>query len=101
MRQGSGPESWERLVHRRGKRIEFMRFAERVIGVVALTAVMLGAVGPARADYLAAKKFAVYTATGEFPFWSSTWVPLERRIFIDGGGIPYVEYNSGKSYNAT
>src|SRR5271166_3789462 len=55
----------------------------------------------ANANLFPAKSFQPYVANGHYPLWSKTWVKLERRVFVDESGIPYVNYDSGKSYNAT
>jgi len=57
--------------------------------------------GEARADFFPRKSFQPYTANGYYPFWSEGWVALERRVFVDAQGIPYVMYETGKSYNTT
>lgn len=66
-----------------------------------MLAMLLGLCGQARADFFPKKSFKPYAANGYYPFWSKSWVGLERRVFVDSQGIPYVNYNTGKSYNAT
>src|SRR5262249_39110750 len=57
--------------------------------------------GVAHAEYFSAQSFETYVANGSYPFWSKTWVGLERRVYRDADGIPYVDYSTGKSYNVT
>ena len=84
------------------RRTKRMRLGRRIIELAVLLTVLLGS-SPlsAHANYFSTAKFTAYSAAGRFPFWSSSWVPLERRIFLDAQGIPYVQYSAGKSYNAT
>lgn len=53
------------------------------------------------ADYFPNQSFQAYEANGHYPFWSKTWVELEPRVYRDSQGIPYVNYRTGPSYNAT
>lgn len=57
--------------------------------------------GQARADFFRQKSFKPYVGNGYYPFWSQSWVALERRVFVDGKGIPYVNYTTFNSYNTT
>jgi heparosan-N-sulfate-glucuronate 5-epimerase len=73
----------------------------RKLRVVLLLIFFLTFLGEARADLFPEKSFKVYHSNGSYPLWSKSWVGLERRVFIDGEGIPYVNYDTGKSYNTT
>jgi hypothetical protein len=73
-------------------------FAQRFLFVVLLAAFFASS---ALAEYFEKKSFKPYSASGVYPFWSETWVPLGNRIEMDRAGIPYVSYREGTTYNAT
>jgi heparosan-N-sulfate-glucuronate 5-epimerase len=52
-----------------------------------------------RADYLPKNKFETYRPGGQYPFWSSTWLPLDPRVHVDSQGIPFVKYREVSVYN--
>lgn len=73
----------------------------KLAGFAVFSALLSLLCGQARASFFPEERFKPYTANGYYPFWSKSWVGLERRVFVDDQGIPYVNYRTGNSYNTT